>query len=79
MYKSKANPHHVAVNDLSFGIARGECFGLLGVNGDDALNMVFAWLIRVGAGKSTTFQMLTGRYLVTVLQVLFNSLQGRSK
>ena len=41
--------------------------------------MVFVWLINLGAGKSTTFQMLTGRYLVTVLQVLFNSLQGRSK
>ncbi len=34
----------VAVNDLSFGLARGECFALLGVN---------------GAGKSTTFKSLT--------------------
>ncbi|XP_043857076.1 ATP-binding cassette sub-family A member 13 [Dromiciops gliroides] len=34
-----------AVNDISLGIPRGECFGLLGVN---------------GAGKSTTFKMLTG-------------------
>ncbi|XP_072454230.1 ATP-binding cassette sub-family A member 13 [Notamacropus eugenii] len=34
-----------AVNDISLGIPKGECFGLLGVN---------------GAGKSTTFQMLTG-------------------
>jgi hypothetical protein len=34
-----------AVRDLSFGVAPGECFGLLGVN---------------GAGKTTTFQMLTG-------------------
>lgn len=34
-----------AVKNLSFGIAEGECFGLLGVN---------------GAGKSTTFSLLTG-------------------
>ncbi|KAF6301418.1 ATP binding cassette subfamily A member 13 [Rhinolophus ferrumequinum] len=34
-----------AVQDISVGIKRGECFGLLGVN---------------GAGKSTTFKMLSG-------------------
>jgi len=34
-----------AVENLSFGLGRGECFGLLGVN---------------GAGKSTTFKILTG-------------------
>jgi ATP-binding cassette subfamily A (ABC1) protein 3 len=34
-----------AVNGLSFGVHQGELFGLLGVN---------------GAGKSTTFKMLTG-------------------
>ncbi|XP_066485290.1 ATP-binding cassette sub-family A member 13 [Tiliqua scincoides] len=34
-----------AVKGISLGIQRGECFGLLGVN---------------GAGKSTTFKMLTG-------------------
>ncbi|KYO42786.1 ATP-binding cassette sub-family A member 12 [Alligator mississippiensis] len=34
-----------AVKDISLGISRGECFGLLGTN---------------GAGKSTTFKMLTG-------------------
>ena len=33
-----------AVENLSFGLSKGECFGLLGVN---------------GAGKSTTFKMLT--------------------
>lgn len=32
----------VAVNRLSFGLRKGECFGLLGVN---------------GAGKSTTFKV----------------------
>ncbi|CAB3382094.1 Hypothetical predicted protein [Cloeon dipterum] len=34
-----------AVKDVSFRVERGECFGLLGVN---------------GSGKSTTFKMLTG-------------------
>jgi len=37
--------HKVAVDNLSFGVKRGEVFGLLGVN---------------GAGKSTTFKMLAG-------------------
>jgi ABC-type multidrug transport system ATPase subunit len=37
--------YKVAVDNLSFGIERGEVFGLLGVN---------------GAGKSTTFKMLAG-------------------
>ncbi|KAL4696272.1 hypothetical protein H8957_001522 [Semnopithecus entellus] len=35
----------IAVQDISLGIPKGECFGLLGVN---------------GAGKSTTFKMLNG-------------------
>lgn len=35
----------VAVDNLSFGIKKGEVFGLLGVN---------------GAGKTTTFKMLAG-------------------
>uniref|UniRef100_A0A8C4UHQ6 ATP binding cassette subfamily A member 13 n=1 Tax=Falco tinnunculus TaxID=100819 RepID=A0A8C4UHQ6_FALTI len=36
---------NTAVESISLGIQRGECFGLLGTN---------------GAGKSTTFKMLTG-------------------
>ncbi|VDM35759.1 unnamed protein product [Hydatigera taeniaeformis] len=40
-YPKKAKP---AVNQLTFGVRPGECFGLLGVN---------------GAGKTTTFNMLT--------------------
>ncbi|XP_065646706.1 phospholipid-transporting ATPase ABCA1 isoform X2 [Hydra vulgaris] len=40
----------LAVNNLYFGVAKGECFGLLGVN---------------GAGKSTTFKMLTGDTSIT--------------
>ena len=40
----------LAVDRLSFGIPRGECFGLLGIN---------------GAGKTSTFQMLTGDEMIT--------------
>lgn len=39
-----------AVADVNFTVKAGECFGLLGVN---------------GAGKSTTFKMLTGDLLPT--------------
>ena len=35
----------IAVEEISFGVKQHECFGLLGVN---------------GAGKSTTFRMMTG-------------------
>lgn len=47
----------VAVNRLTVGIARGECFGLLGVN---------------GAGKTTTFSMLTGMLQPTEGDALFH-------
>ena len=40
----------VAVDHLCVGVAKGQCFGLLGVN---------------GAGKTTTFKMLTGDINVT--------------
>uniref|UniRef100_A0A8B9CUN1 ATP binding cassette subfamily A member 13 n=1 Tax=Anser brachyrhynchus TaxID=132585 RepID=A0A8B9CUN1_9AVES len=39
---------NIAVENISLGIPRGECFGLLGTN---------------GAGKSTTFKMLTGEII----------------
>ena len=39
----------VAVDQLSFGVDKGECFGLLGIN---------------GAGKTSTFQMLTGDEMI---------------
>ncbi|XP_057628469.1 ATP-binding cassette sub-family A member 13 [Chionomys nivalis] len=44
-YRSVFRQKTTAVHDLSLAIPRGECFGLLGVN---------------GAGKSTTFKILTG-------------------
>lgn len=40
----------LAVNGISLGIKRFECFGLLGVN---------------GAGKTTTFKMMTGDVKIT--------------
>ena len=57
MFKTKANPNLVAVNNLSFGLKPAECFGLLGVN---------------GAGKSTTFRMLTGELNMTNGMTLVN-------
>ncbi|XP_029401064.1 ATP-binding cassette sub-family A member 13 isoform X2 [Mus pahari] len=44
-YRSVFRGKSTAVHDISLGIPRGECFGLLGVN---------------GAGKSTTFKILNG-------------------
>jgi ABC-type multidrug transport system ATPase subunit len=43
--KSYFGHSRLAVNNLTFGVKKGECFGLLGVN---------------GAGKTSTFKMLTG-------------------
>ncbi|XP_046740699.1 uncharacterized protein LOC124408067 isoform X2 [Diprion similis] len=55
-YKSAAGKN-VAVQDLSFGIQAGECFGLFGVN---------------GAGKSTTFKMLTTEIIPTAGEVVIS-------
>src|SRR4051812_34606186 len=44
---TKAFGAKLAVNDISFGLARGEVLGFLGPN---------------GAGKSTTMRMITGFY-----------------
>ena len=44
--KQYAGADKPAVDQLTFGVKRGECFGLLGVN---------------GAGKTSTFKMLTGK------------------
>lgn len=45
MYKSRKIGRILAVDRLCLGVRPGECFGLLGVN---------------GAGKTSTFKMLTG-------------------
>ncbi|KAG8190583.1 hypothetical protein JTE90_014059 [Oedothorax gibbosus] len=52
----------IAVNKLCLGIPEGECLGLLGVN---------------GAGKSTTFKMLTGDTNVTAGDAFLNGLSIR--
>lgn len=46
-----------AVDQISFAVARGECFGLLGVN---------------GAGKTTLFRMLTGQIKPTAGKTVIN-------
>jgi len=50
VFVSKTFRPFVAVEDVNFIVNSGECFGLLGVN---------------GAGKSTTFKMLTAVELPT--------------
>lgn len=49
-YKGYGKKSFLAVDHLCVGVAKGECFGLLGVN---------------GAGKTTTFKMLTGEITPT--------------
>lgn len=44
----------VAVNDISFDVSKGTCFGLIGLN---------------GAGKTTTVNMLTGLAVPTEGQI----------
>src|SRR5437016_5612067 len=50
IYRRKGREPLGAVNDISFAVVRGECFGLLGPN---------------GAGKSTTMKCVTGFYAAT--------------
>lgn len=52
--------HKVAVDNLSFGVKKGEVFGLLGVN---------------GAGKTTTFKMLAGEIVSTSGESFFCGLR----
>uniref|UniRef100_A0A671VLC0 P-type phospholipid transporter n=1 Tax=Sparus aurata TaxID=8175 RepID=A0A671VLC0_SPAAU len=54
VYKAGRKP---AVDRLCLGIPRGECFGLLGVN---------------GAGKTSTFRMLTGDTAITYGEAFLN-------
>lgn len=46
-----------AVDNISYSVAKGECFGLLGVN---------------GSGKTTTFKMITGDEMITSGQIYIN-------
>lgn len=49
----------VAVKGVSFGVRKGDCFGLLGTN---------------GAGKTTTFKILSGEIQPTAGQCLINGM-----
>ena len=49
----------VAVKGITFGVQKGDCFGLLGTN---------------GAGKTTTFKILSGEIQPTSGQVMVNGL-----
>lgn len=50
VYRLGPNKFKAAVENVSFGVKNGECFGLLGVN---------------GAGKTTTFKILSGDLVQT--------------
>lgn len=51
---------NIAVKNLSIGVQSGTCFGLLGIN---------------GAGKSSTFKMLTGEIRPTSGKIIINGRQ----
>ena len=55
-----AKKHKIAVDNLSFTVKRGEVFGLLGIN---------------GAGKSTTFKMLSGEITSTAGDSYFRGMK----
>jgi lipooligosaccharide transport system ATP-binding protein len=59
IYSSGKKEEFIAVNDISFSVKSGECFGLLGPN---------------GAGKSTTMNCITGFYPLTKGQILINNI-----
>jgi len=63
VYGTKIGPK-VAVKSLSFGIARGECFGFLGIN---------------GAGKTTTLKMLSGDIHQTSGEAIIEGLNIRTE
>ncbi|KAI5634937.1 ABC transporter domain-containing protein [Phthorimaea operculella] len=58
LYKTCCKAPHVAVQGLSISVKRGECFGLLGVN---------------GAGKTTAFKMITAEEMPTRGKVMANN------
>lgn len=58
VYYSRKRGKHLAVDRLCLGVPKGECFGLLGVN---------------GAGKTSTFKMLTGDTSMSAGNAFLNS------
>lgn len=63
LYITPLDAYKQAVDRLSFSVAAGECFGLLGVN---------------GAGKTSTFKMLTGETLISDGDALVAGLSTRN-
>lgn len=59
VYQSKKGKDFTAVNNISFRVNSGECFGLLGPN---------------GAGKSTSMNCITGFYPLTEGQILIRGI-----
>jgi lipooligosaccharide transport system ATP-binding protein len=59
VYNVGKKEEFTAVNDISFSVKKGECFGLLGPN---------------GAGKSTTMNCITGFYPLTKGKILINNI-----
>ncbi|UYV63452.1 ABCA2 [Cordylochernes scorpioides] len=64
IYQTRKLGQNLAVDRLCLGIPKGECLGLLGVN---------------GAGKSTTFKMLTGDTSITAGDAFLNSYSIQSE
>ena len=60
---TKRYGNFTAVDDIGVGIPGGECFGLLGIN---------------GAGKSTTFKMLTGDEMITSGYIYINGVNVKN-
>lgn len=58
VYYSRKRGKHLAVDRLCLGVPKGECFGLLGVN---------------GAGKTSTFKVLTGDTSMSAGNAFLNS------
>lgn len=58
-FKKMKFDEHLAVKQLCLGINKGECFGLIGVN---------------GAGKTTSFKMITGEISITAGDVIIGGL-----
>ena len=56
---SKNYENFMAVKGISFGMKDSECFGLLGVN---------------GAGKTSTFKMITGDELISKGEAYLNQI-----
>lgn len=60
----KGSKYFYAVDNVSFGVATSECFGLLGLN---------------GAGKTTTIEILTGQKSPNRGETYLNGFNSKSR